>query len=939
MFILNIIPFLLLIVTTNAIGLPDDIAYNRCRLERATDEEFSTAIKQMEMISRVTNGIALQQGLSKGSITNEELISELLNLRDVEPSDIIHLDTEEFKKLVEGIHKLSEIIPTTESSDPIKVRLDKLKSFVNKPIGVEKVEEPGPEFLKAVTTLKKSTLDWKQFKSFADRLKAFHDKATIVANFPKTGNNDPPETVHDFLDATGKMMRQNDLSHFKPELGGDSISKAKEKLEVFPKVVKTVNDFANVEKELSYNSTADDPIIKSLENSINVLATVLEKMWNDHEIIRILEKLYILRRHRSGNHDSKLIPAFSRDTSELGLISNDLTDSWVQAEVKGQASILEKAFQPFSALKEKTEKVERSIGTRTDASFTGINLVLSQIEYLSQFSQISGLSSETLIKVLKSSDEAKKHLPSNRKTFKTLYQNMIQLCNHFTSIKEIFKVWEKLVKPKNKLTELKTLATLPDASKAVEVLRKMQQNANFKDALKTVEDAIEHIKIAELGDLKKTVESVVSDYNEMAPFVKQANEFLKTIKPMRQFSKSSNPTSVFKNIKTIKDAITNKEFGKKVNIDPVIVSIENTKSALKELDDSINSIKHAKGSEIERLVGATDASESARNIGSATKAVSSMNQFFNLDTSKLKAKIEKLQQGLSDRDSIESKNTVKALASLEIQISNFKQEIKSFKASVQPITSSKLSDYSEIFEKAKSVKGIARDFFALSVLVGELKEVLPPGDKQIIDEIKDLLVTMDKLSLRYSKYQTVFDGSKNTLNNIDLLFTSLEVSMTATSPETPATPASIVPPPPAKQAMARPQKPTIKYITETRVETATLSETQKAGIIKACIMFAVLAAISLTAAYFFMRWECKTKANEYRRQLEVQEKKEEEERKKNMKKADDAPETTITPAPVSASKSPAATVTPALPSASKKATVTPAPLSASKTTTPIPKKT
>ncbi|EGT32520.1 hypothetical protein CAEBREN_08486 [Caenorhabditis brenneri] len=910
MFILNIIPILLLIVTTNAIGLPDDIAYNRSRLERATDEEFSTAIKQMEMISRVTNGIALQQGLSKGSITNEELISELLNLRDVEPSDIMHLDTEEFKKLVEGIHKLSEIIPTTKSSDPIKIRLDTLNSFVNKPIDVEKVEEPGPEFLKAVTTLKKSTLDWKQIEGFAGRLKDFHGKATIVANFPKIGNKIPADTVDDFLHAIGKVMRQIDLSPFKAELAGDSISKAKEKLKDFPKVVKTVNDFANVEKELSYKSKTDDPIIKSLEKSMNVLATVLEQMWNDHEIIRILEKLYILRRHRSGNQDSKLIPAFSRDTSELGLISNDLKDSWVQAEVNGQASILEKAFQPFSALKEKTEKVDGSIGTSTDASFTEINLVLSQIEYLSQFSQISGLSSETLVKVLKSSDEAKKYLPSNRKTIETLYQNMIQLSKHVTSIKEVFKIWEKLVKPKNKLTELKTLATLTDDSKAVEVLKKMQQNANFKDALKTVEDAIEHIKIAEL-DFKKTVESVVSDYNKMAPFVKQANEFLKTIEPMRQLSKLSNPTSVFKNIETIKDAITNKEFGEKVNIDPVIVSIENTKSALKELDDSINSIKSAKGSEIERLVGATDASETARNIGSATKAVSSMNQFFYLDTSKLKAEIEKLRQGLSVQASIEKKNTVKALASLEIQIQNFKHEIESFKGSVQPITSSKLSDYSEIFEKAKSVKGITRDFFALSVLVGELKEAYPaPGDKQIIDEIKDLLVTMDKLCLKYSKYQTVFDGSKNTLNNIDLLFTNLKVSNVA---------------PPAKQTKTTPQIPVFKYDdipTGKKVKNVILmSEFIRNWIIGGSIVYAVAMTLYLCYTYKFNPFQRKNKKGR-----ESDEKKVEEAREKNMKKADEVQGTTITPAPLSAGKTPAATITPT-------------PLSASKTATPTPKKT
>ncbi|CAL2027610.1 unnamed protein product [Caenorhabditis brenneri] len=787
MFITNIVPVVLLFVSANAIGLPDEAIYNRSRFERATDKEFSTSIKQMEMISRITNGISLRQGLSRGSISNEELISELLNLGDVEPSDIERIDTVELKKLVENIQKLSETIPKTESSDPIEERLDKLNSFLQNATNEKEIEEPGKGFVDAVTKIKDSPLDWDDSQLFAKLLGDLHTRANEIVNVKSNNQHVLADSIHQLKSVLERIMFiTTDISPFEEELAGVSISEAKKKVEAYPMVVETVKEFEKVQNDSSYNSKTDDTVINSLENSMNVLATVIEKMWNDLETIHIIEKLYIFRRHKRGNRDSKLIPGFSSDTSELGLLFKDLKDSWLQTNTKEQTNILEKVFQPFSALREKTKKVEGSFGTISDASFAGMNLVLSQVKYLSQFSHITGLPSDTLKNALKSSAEAKELVPSINDKIEKLNKNMIQICKYIFNVKPMLKIWKAIAlqKKENKLSELLILATPPDDdSKAAELLAKIQNDANFKNVLNIVQGSEKYTETSNYDfELKKIAEAVVDDYEEIIPFVREANNFLKTIEPMRQFSKLSDPKSVFENIKTIKNDIEYNDFGEKVNIDPVIVSIENTKSALKELDDTINSMKQAKGSEIDGLVGMTDATESARNIGSATKAISSMNKFLDLDTSRLDPAVKEVQRRMSLQASIEHKNTVKALVALVYQISNFKHEIKSFKASVQPITSSKLSDYSEIFEKAKSVKGIGRDFLKLSFSVENLKKEVLPDDEKIIDEIKDLLVTMDKLCLTYSKYQTVFDGSKNTLNNIDLLFTSLQNSMTATTP-------------------------------------------------------------------------------------------------------------------------------------------------------------
>ncbi|CAL2027607.1 unnamed protein product [Caenorhabditis brenneri] len=894
MFILNIIPFLLLIVTTNAIGLPDDIAYSDSRFERATDEEFSTAIKQMEMISRITNGISLRQGLSRGSITNEELISELLNLRDMEPSDIERIDTEELKKLIKSIQTLGTI-HGSQKTDTIEKRLDKLSSVAEKFPAVKKLEKPGKAFFTAVSKIRDSKKTWDEFNAFASGLSSFWKSASKVANADISKlTNDEITRICSTLETDIKIVKKKKIvKTLENELATNVMQETKQQLEPFTAVSATVEEFAKVQNDISYSNT-DDKAIESLKNNIKTLAVVIDHAWENLETIQILETLYLFRLHRKGNHDMKLIPGFWTDPSELALIFNDLKDSWLQTEVKGQASNLEKALQPLNTLKEKTEALERSFRIQSDQSFTEISLISKQVKYLSHFHQIDGASPDTLKNVLQSSNNAKGFLPSNRDKVKNLYKNMVDFCDHFPIFKEVFKIWQTFSQQDtiDQINKVLALVSADDGGKPKEHLKKLKGDKNFINIWKIMNDNEKHIELAQgTFDITATAKSIADGSKELDDYLKKVNNFLNTIEPMKGFSGLKNPKAVFENIKTIDAAITDNTFGGKANIDIVIGTIGNTKSALKELDDTINSMKQAKGSEIDGLVGMTDATESARNIGSATKAISSMNKFLGLDTKKLDAAVKELQKKLNDQASIESQKTLKTLASLEIQIQNFKQEITSFKKSVQPITSSKLSDYSEIFEKAKSVKGIARDLLALSVSVGKLEKDFS-SDKKTIDEIKDLLVNMDKLCLRYSKYQRVFDGSKNTLNNIDLLFTNLKtaptVKNTATSTE--------------KNAYIYDDSRSGK-----KVESATWSPQMRpyyeigyaAGPYALVIFILIVILVSIPEIKGLIA---------LRKKLKEERKKEEE--KMKMKKAEEVPETTITPAPPSTSNTPAATATP-----------------------------
>ncbi|EGT32388.1 hypothetical protein CAEBREN_01120 [Caenorhabditis brenneri] len=752
-------------------------------IDKWFSEEFSTSIKRMEMISRITNGISLRQGLSKGSVNNEELISELLNLGDVKPTDIIRIDTEELKKLVESIQKLPDALSESKDTEDIEKQLEVLSSLVNIVSKEKKLEEPGKEYLAEVTKIKNSELDWSGFNYYAATSSDLFTAAKNVKNVNLSTikqHYDAEILLDPLQNRINSITKKFDFKSFEQELKSEVISETKKKLGFFSTVVVTIKSIEQIQYYILYDKT-DDPMIKSLENGIIALAAVIDKVWEDLETIHTLETLFVSRLHRRGNHNSKLIPGFLSGTSDLSEILNDLKDSWLQTKVHVQSGNIEKSLHLFRALKDKTEALENFIGTLSDPSSMEMSVIQTQVKFLSQFNQISGVSQGTLKNVLKSSADAKDLIPKNIRTFGNLYDNMNQLYDQFTSIKETFNLHTTFSKKEtiDKLNRIKELTPTGDLKEALNNLKKLKESKDLKDVMTILKKAKKFIEIAkETFDMKQTATSISDNYDQMGIYVQQVNKFLEKVKPLKQNDNLSDLKSVFKDIETIREGINNNKFGAKINVDPVIKTIGKTKSALKELDDTINSMKQAKGSEIDELVGMTDATESARNIGSATKAISSMNKFLDMDTSKLESAVEMLQDSSIGNWTAEDEYTLKALASLVIQIPKFKQEIKSFKDSVQPITSSKLSDYSEIFEKAKSVGGITRDFLALSVSVGKLAKLIPEDESELIDEVKDLLVNMDKLCLTYSKYQTGFDESKNTLNNIDLLFTNQKRSKT-----------------------------------------------------------------------------------------------------------------------------------------------------------------
>ncbi|KAF1770929.1 hypothetical protein GCK72_002753 [Caenorhabditis remanei] len=137
---------------------------NLTRFSRATDEEFTTSLKQMQMLARITNGMYLQQGMIKGTVPPADLISELLNLEAVKLSEIQNLDVGTMEGVAKKIDELPGKLKTNDGVVNIENRLTLLRSIIDLSNGVASLAAPDATFQAEVDTLKDvKGIEWDHF--------------------------------------------------------------------------------------------------------------------------------------------------------------------------------------------------------------------------------------------------------------------------------------------------------------------------------------------------------------------------------------------------------------------------------------------------------------------------------------------------------------------------------------------------------------------------------------------------------------------------------------------------------------------------------------------------------------------------------------------------------------------------------------------------------
>ncbi|KAF1770928.1 hypothetical protein GCK72_002752 [Caenorhabditis remanei] len=137
-------------------------------------------------------------------------------------------------------------------------------------------------------------------------------------------------------------------------------------------------------KVMKYSKPDDDNNIALIGENIKRMGEVIGEVKKENLKFKTLEHVFDSRLHRSGSRDLKHIPAFSEGSSNIGLISKDFENDWIQSVVGNEYPKLAAALKSLEIIQKLTEDVENSLGSPSKDTLKSISEVVNSITDASQ---------------------------------------------------------------------------------------------------------------------------------------------------------------------------------------------------------------------------------------------------------------------------------------------------------------------------------------------------------------------------------------------------------------------------------------------------------------------------------------------------------------------------------------------------------------------------
>lgn len=216
-------------------------------------------------------------------------------------------------------------------------------------------------------------------------------------------------------------------------------------------------------------------------------------------------------------------------------------------------------------------------------------------------------------------------------------------------------------------------------------------------------------------------------------------------------------------------------YPKKVGLPILIASLPSIKEKLAELSGYIEGIENSENTKTESFASIA---KDSQVVGMATRGITIMEQMASqkVDLKPLKVLIAGIKVEMKNVDPEDAKN-LKSLYGLESELNRIKKEAGTFMKTVKPVNSTKLSDYSEIFQAVKSVKGVSMNLSAIIGSVEILKIRLPSRTRRAASgltkaQLDDLLKLFRHLQIfDTAVYSAAFDSSAKFLQALESSFT------------------------------------------------------------------------------------------------------------------------------------------------------------------------
>ncbi|EFP12646.1 hypothetical protein CRE_29423 [Caenorhabditis remanei] len=779
---IRLIPFVVWIGAILVNGHPPG---NLTRFSRASDAELTTSLKQMQMLARITNGIYLQQGMIKGTIPPADLVSELLNLEAVKLTEIQNLDVGKLEGVAKNIDELPGKLKTNDGVVNLENRLALLRSIIDLSNGVASLAAPDASFKTEVDTLKDiDGIEWDNFRKYSEGLHSFlSNRKKIEQGIPvkdKKAHEDVLQQVRKAADDLKLDLTQNYVN-----LKSDAITTAEGTFLNWFSIRRSMAEWNKNDKVMKYSKPDDDNNINFVGENIKNMGEVIGEVKKENLKFNTLEHVFDSRIHRSGSRDLKHTPAFSEGPSDIGLISKDFENGWIQSVVGKEYPKLAAALKSLETIQKLTEDVENSLGSPSKDTLKSISEVVNSITGASQLTvSFDDLASK--LKDVQESISASNIIPAQWDTYNTLIEHVSSLFDQITAADAVVELSKETITEdmKKNLEHIRNITDPTHKDDPVAVLEKLD---SFSDKLADTSSLVTALNTTNQAQpVKDSASQISKNFNELNNYVTNSKKFLDVLAQLRGIGGFESIEPVIKLRRKLSQLTKNKG-----NLDcpSLVQNIGKMQPKLKALEAEITKLKGMRNGETGALMYLNYAKKDSDTLGSATRGIASMQQM-----TKDPVDIKQLADAVGTIDSerktslvklsAEEEKSLDELSRLEDDINSLKYIINVYILYLKISKSEKLSDHADIFDRAASVNGISTDFKTAIVLIEKLAN--DPFSLASDDLRKSVPIweKLDSIGLDFAKYQTDFQSAKKSLSSLEATFSKLHRSfaLTASSP-------------------------------------------------------------------------------------------------------------------------------------------------------------
>ncbi|ULT99019.1 hypothetical protein L3Y34_000400 [Caenorhabditis briggsae] len=736
------------------------------RSRRNSNDSFDTSVELLLKASRVINGIALQQGLSTGTITPVVLISDLLNLESVNSIKLIN--TDDFQPLLKDIKELPQKLVSDAEIEKMEERFLIYSDAIDRTNGMEKgVTIPGIDvYFTAVKKLSESVPDLA-----ASNLK------DLLVNLIALKTDEKTKEVY----------TNNRLSNFRTAI--DTIkTMASTRLAVdnvlrYPvsvlgplfNVNEVLQKFEDNDMKLVVNPK-DTPIMKKVGSNVKILGDFSKAVSSLQSKVHTLHQVFTGRLHQSGNRKLSCTAGFADGVLDLGLVSNDLKDEWVKKAVDGQSDSIAKALDQLGPLQLNTQAAARSLRL-ADGDKSALesltNLVASVPQADGSLNDLS--SSIEKFFITKSISDMS---PTNMQEFQTIFNYIKVLPEHLDAIKQANKIASAVAKDEaGDLSDILGIIKDSSGATAFEQLDNLRKSAAFENLRNSLESGAKSYEVLTKkdgnGKAPKSVIDMAKEIDTKKAVIQKYTDglipFLQEIDKLRKLPGSKSLGAAIRAIQEHRKSVVSVP-----DVQQISGWVKTAKTTLSSLENSVKEMGGMKSIEKDALASTNKILKDSQTIGSSARVFRGMKMILETSLDLDDVQMEKVRKYVIGVSDPKDRKNLEDLMALDQKINTLKQEVNQVRSSIKPPKSPDFISLNEVIQTAKGLSGIPMDFFAIGKSVEKMSEQLKDRD---LLKIKKVLDQLDTFGLDFARHKTAIGASKAALGNVDLLFVAYGKAM------------------------------------------------------------------------------------------------------------------------------------------------------------------